>query len=436
MKITKKYPSQKRNKICKLCKNKNKKYSSSSLGRHIRTMHGQKYQCPYCLKKYREKNNHRTCFLKERYLLKLFIDTFQNNLNTTFNTNSIIKDSNLSYFFIEDNHTLQCPKLKLGQGHFSKVYYGIDKLTRKEIAIKVARNKIKNNDYQNEGKIITLLQGDNFYPILYNYNDSIFLDKLEMTLFGPNLLDLFSFCNGFDKKTILNIFENLLHKIKYLSEKKIIHRDIKPENIVWGRMNNSKILNKDELFLIDYGFSLNIKEISNYKRNEKHHYRCGTTRYMSISNHNNEKPSILDDIESLLYSVMYLAQLDLPWINEDSLGSQKHLVIMEMKSNLDLEKSFGQEFEFLCQVYIYLNKVRTEKKKLDFEIIFEFINLAKKKKVKFFHAIKRNLYLLKKIKAKLYEFRLSGSSFPNDEKLIRLFHSYPVDYNKLSNSLT
>ena len=38
----KKYPSQKRDKISNLCKNKSKKYSSSSLGRHIRTIHGKK----------------------------------------------------------------------------------------------------------------------------------------------------------------------------------------------------------------------------------------------------------------------------------------------------------------------------------------------------------------------------------------------------------
>ena len=48
----KKYPSPKRDKIYNLCKNKSKKYSSSSLGRHIRSMHGQKYQCPYCFKKF------------------------------------------------------------------------------------------------------------------------------------------------------------------------------------------------------------------------------------------------------------------------------------------------------------------------------------------------------------------------------------------------
>lgn len=55
-----------------------------------------------------------------------------------------------------------------------------------------------------------------------------------MTLYGPNLLELYSnFSNGFEKKTVINIFENLLGKIKYINSKNIIHRDIKPENIVW-----------------------------------------------------------------------------------------------------------------------------------------------------------------------------------------------------------
>ena len=81
-----------------------------------------------------------------------------------------------------------------------------------------------------------------------------------MTLHGPNLLDLFHFSEGFDKKTIINIFENLLKKIKYMNERNIIHRDIKPENIVWGIVNNGKIDNKNELYLIDFGFSFQYKE--------------------------------------------------------------------------------------------------------------------------------------------------------------------------------
>ena len=150
----KKYPSQKRNKACKICKDKSKRYSSSSLGRHIRTMHGQKYTCPYCGEKYREKNNHRFCISREKYLLKFFIDSIKNNIDNNPISIPTIKNSNLSCFLVEDNEIFICPKLKLGQGHFSKVFFGIDKKTKTEIAVKIKRNKDKILSYEKEGKII------------------------------------------------------------------------------------------------------------------------------------------------------------------------------------------------------------------------------------------------------------------------------------------
>ena len=52
-----------------------------------------------------------------------------------------------------------------------------------EIAIKTPKTKNKIIDYQNEGKVIKSLEGEYFYPILYHYSDTIFLDKLEITLF-------------------------------------------------------------------------------------------------------------------------------------------------------------------------------------------------------------------------------------------------------------
>ena len=69
-----------------------------------------------------------------------------------------------------------------------------------EIAIKTLKTKNKIIDCQNEGKVIKSLEGQYFYAILYNFSDTIFLDKLEMTLFGRNLLDLFNFSKGLEEE--------------------------------------------------------------------------------------------------------------------------------------------------------------------------------------------------------------------------------------------
>lgn len=41
----------------------------------------------------------------------------------------------------------------------------------------------------------------------------------------------------------------------------------------------------------------------------KEKWRAGTPRYMSINNHKDLPFSSLDDVESLLYSTMYLANI-------------------------------------------------------------------------------------------------------------------------------
>ena len=221
------------------------------------------------------------------------------------------------------------------------------------------------------------MQKENFNPLLYNYKDSVFLDKLEITLFGPDLLNLYNYCNGFDKKTIINIFENLLPKIEYLSQKKVIHRDIKPENITWGIINSGSILNFNELYLIDYGESISLEEIENDINQDKRNFRCGTPRYMSINCHKNLLPTSLDDIESLLYSLMYLAKIDLPWINMDFPNILKNKEILRLKENMDIVGLCGKEYEFLAKIYIYLKKVREGKNTLNFEVLRELLKMEK-----------------------------------------------------------
>ena len=239
-KKTPKFPSQKRNKICKLCKNNLQRYSSSSLGRHIRTMHVQKNKCSFCLKLYREKNNHRASLIKEKYFIKIFIDELDNNPSKKVPEYPSNISNNLSNIFSDTQNALLYKKLNLGQGHFSKVFFGIDKKTKLEMAIKIPKDNKNLLDYQKEANILNKLKGRNFLPIIYNYSNSSFFAQINMTLHGPNLLELYNFSNRFDKIPVIIIFENLLSKIKYMTSKNIIHRDIRPENIVWGLVNNSK----------------------------------------------------------------------------------------------------------------------------------------------------------------------------------------------------
>lgn len=297
-------------------------------------------------------------FPKRKKLLQSFISIFiYNQSNKYFNIWSYT--ANLSYLFNEKKTCLFSHKLKLGQGHFSSVFCGIDKEHKKEVAIKVSRYPDKINDYQPESNILLKFVGKDFYPQVYCYDDELFKDYLEITLMGPTLYDYYKFYDDcFDRKTILNIFDNLINKIRYLSKNKIIHHDIKTDNIVLGIFENNQFKDSKELYFIDYGCSYFMGEEFNIREDIDRFWNCGKPNYMSLNTHLNKKPGTIDDIESLIYTLFKLSKISLPWENTEISNLYRNKAILEMKQHFNFEKICGVEYEFLSKAIVYLKKIK------------------------------------------------------------------------------
>lgn len=80
----------------------------------------------------------------------------------------------------------------------------------------------------------------------------------------------------------------------------------------------------------------------------------GTPRYASISAHKGRNQTPSDDIESLLYNLVFMCRKDLPWINTKTVGGNKLDAILTVKLKKtkaelckDLPKCFLQTFEYL-----------------------------------------------------------------------------------------
>ena len=420
--------------MCPLCKNKNRKYNSSAFGRHLRTVHGPKWECKFCLKKYADKNSHKICFEKERLSLKSFIENLI--FGKSSDKSSSPCDLNFSYIFSEKKHAYYSPKFKLGQGHFSEVFYGFDKNTKKEIAVKISRNKNKIIKYDIEENILKKLESTDFFPKVFHYNDEFDKDYLEITLMGPTLLDFQRLCDyEFDRKTIINVFQNLLYKIKYNNTCKILHRDIKPENIVLGIIENSQLKYGNDLFFIDYGMSQYMDENFAKKKNIDNSWKCGTYDYMSIGSHQKFKPTILDDIESLIYTVIELSRINLPWKHLRICNYQRNNILLDKKKKLNIIQLCEEEFDFIAKIYFYINKVKKENLFLDFDVINEILDDAKKIKKYDLKDYKSKYCFLAVLEEKLMDFIYSGKPIPIDPKLMNLLGSYPIDYQKLYKSL-
>ncbi len=77
-------------------------------------------------------------------------------------------------------------------------------------------------------------------------------------------------------------------------------------------------LNSFKIYLIDFGISkLDLsfpRKISNNNNNNKIKF-VGTPRFASVNSHQKNQQTPSDDIESLMYVLIYLYKKTLPWMN-------------------------------------------------------------------------------------------------------------------------
>jgi serine/threonine protein kinase len=104
----------------------------------------------------------------------------------------------------------------------------------------------------------------------------------------------------------------MLGTIQRLHGKNYVHRDIKPENFLMGLGKKSHMVH-----IIDFGLAKRYRDSKThqhiqYKENKN---LTGTARYASVNAHLGIEQSRRDDLESIGYVLVYLANGTLPWQN-------------------------------------------------------------------------------------------------------------------------
>lgn len=361
--------------ICKQCKRSFKRFFSCK--RHILSIHLKiRFTCEYCNKNNISRiNDHYKCckqliILKnEKFLNGLRADGEGNidyyyNFNfgqITNNIKNIIKKKKLldEKNKIEFKQFLYFKNNKISEGSFSNVYYGIDKLTNLEIAVKVLGEKEKKSDVSKEIKILKKLENQNHFPHIFIFDNQE--NMIVQSLMGPDLKKLFVWCgNKFPQKTVANIGIEIIKRLKILHNNGIIHKDIKPENLCWGNFSTNKSEDKNSIILIDYGLAnyyINNKN-EHYKFKEKDKF-SGSLEYASINTNKFNRASRRDDLESLLYTLLLFLNGSLPWKFKENMSKSELIsYFLKEKENIGMNefyKRVPREFTFILENIKYLS---------------------------------------------------------------------------------
>lgn len=155
---------------------------------------------------------------------------------------------------------------------------------------------------------------DSFYPIglptPYAYGNFHGTEYLIMDCFGKNLLEI---ANNCDQGTllaqdVLMIGIQAVRRLQLLHKKKILHCDIEPENFAMGLGPSAE----KTVHLFDFGSAVFVEDWDTYNYENDVGF-SGDEYFAPVEALLHKPPTRRGDMESLCYTLVWLAHGGLPW---------------------------------------------------------------------------------------------------------------------------
>ncbi|OGS51929.1 MAG: hypothetical protein A3J79_12180 [Elusimicrobia bacterium RIFOXYB2_FULL_62_6] len=166
-------------------------------------------------------------------------------------------------------------KGELGEGGMAKVYEGLDRKTRKKVAVKKMHPWLKkfpeeHKRFVQEAKIVSRLTHPNIVGVqaIVEQEGEIYLifDYVD----GKTLADVLKEKGLMQFQECKNIFKGICDAVYYAHKANVIHRDLKPSNIMVTKENQALVM--------DFGLASELRESLT---RVTHQTTSGTPAYMA-----------------------------------------------------------------------------------------------------------------------------------------------------------
>ena len=244
---------------------------------------------------------------------------------------------------------------KLSKGSFGCIYLCKEKNTNNFFAAKLENKQTSINILEQEYQIMHSIKSVKI-PLLKKFGQNDKYNILIMQLLGKSLEQIFEeilFKQRMSLHCICNIAIQIIEILEEIHNKNIIHRDIKPSNFLLG----NDINNNNLLYLIDFGLAKKYRDEKSNKHFEmkKGKKLIGTARFASINAMEGISQSRRDDLESVIYVLIYLFKGKLPWQNFLIKNKEeRYYKIKEMKKNIDINILCEECPEEFCEYVKYV----------------------------------------------------------------------------------
>jgi casein kinase I family protein HRR25 len=236
---------------------------------------------------------------------------------------------------------------KIGEGSFGFIFKGKNIRSNEEVAIKIEPIATQTKLLKNESIIYQYLLNTNGIPSVKWYGKDDRNYYMVINLLGESLQTVKDSVGSFSLHATLQIGIQIITLLQTIHDKGLIHRDLKPDNFLFG-LNDKKT----QIYIIDFGFARTFidNDTKVHIPMSKLSNLIGSLTYASINAHNYIELSRRDDLESLVYMLIYFVRKqNLEWQNIDIVcnNREKNTIITQQKRNMIENPNANIPFVFI-----------------------------------------------------------------------------------------